>query len=157
MRRPTNLSFDELRMFLKLEWYDSIAALVFCPACDMRLAPTHHMGVLGLHASLMYFMNGAALGRLFVILSIYMRAQSKGSSSTLQPFPYIGSPSIWKTMVHSATTFFFTASSAHALWTCHRHKNILELGHTKLKMRENINGGNFNHWGDEKQHGERHT
>ena len=69
MRLSTNLSFEELRILFKLEWYDSMAPFVFWPAYGMRRAVAHHIGVLDLQVSFMYFMNATARGLVFVIVS----------------------------------------------------------------------------------------
>ena len=135
MRLPTNLSFVEFRMLFKFEWYDSMAALVFCPAWGILLAPTHHKVVFGTQISFMYLMKAVDRGLVFVIVLSCYRAQSTGSSLTPYPLPYITSPSIWRTVARSATVdIFFTAFFAHAFRTCQRQRKILAAGQTSVHM-----------------------
>ena len=63
-----------------------MAAFVFWPACGMRRAAAHHIVVLNLQVSFMYFMNAIARGLVFVIVSSCRTAQSTRSSLTLHPY-----------------------------------------------------------------------
>ena len=63
-----------------------MAAFVFWPTCGMRRAAAHHIVVLNLQVSFMYFMNAIARGLVFVIVSSCRTAQSTRSSLTLHPY-----------------------------------------------------------------------
>ena len=110
-----------------------MAAFVFWPARGMHHAATHHIVVLDLQVSFMYFMNTKACDLVFVIISNCRIAQSIGFSSTLHLLLYIMSPSIRKIVALSTTTdIFLIVFSTQDFWTCHRHKKILTSGHTML-------------------------
>ena len=86
--------------------------------------------------------NEVAYSQECDILSSWSRAQSTWSSSTLQPFSYIMSPNIWRTMVCSTLLeIFFTAFSANAFLTCHGHKYFLASGHTMLRRQHTSENG----------------
>lgn len=130
-----------------------MAALVFCLACGIVLAPTYHMGVLGFHASLIYLMNAATLGRLFVILSIYKKAHSIRSSSMLHLFSIRHIPKHLDCGPFRHHTNFPHGVLYPSLMDMPHAQKILESGHTKLQRKGGINEGNFSHWGDKEQHG----
>ena len=53
-----------------------MVVFVFCLACGIHQAPTHHVGVLARQALFMYLMNASAIGQVLDIISSWARAQS---------------------------------------------------------------------------------